>query len=163
MTLEENLRRIDELALAGQDLSDCPYRDELIYTEHSDIFFTLCNHRTPRRDFYKTVEQTKELLPKLYCQPEKIVLVNDSINLIYIKQTRHEKEYILDGMTYTNQKLYIEISTPYTLKITFDDETTEREKWKIVWESNLEKEMEIPLHEINTLNTVIKNFVEQKY
>lgn len=159
MTLEENLRRIDELTLVGQDLSD--YQDEIVYTGCSEISFF--NNRTPKRDFYKTVEQTKELLPKLYCQPEIIDLLNGSINLIYIKQTRHEKEYIIDGMVYSNQKLYIEISTPYTLKITFDDETTEREKWKIVWESNLEKEIEIPLHEISTLNTAIKNFVEQKY
>lgn len=160
MNLEEGLRRIDELALAGQDLSDYPYRDEIIYTEHSDIFFTLYNHRTLRRDFYKMVEQAKELLPKLYCQPERIDLLNDSINLIYKKQAHHKKEYILGGITYTNQKLYIEISTPYALKITFNNETIERKEWKTVWNSNLEKEIEIPLHEINTLNTVIKNFME---
>lgn len=106
MTLEENLRRIDELTLVGQDLSD--YQDEIVYTGCSEISFF--NNRTPKRDFYKTVEQTKELLPKLYCQPEIIDLLNGSINLIYIKQTRHEKEYIIDGMVYSNQKLYIEIS-----------------------------------------------------
>lgn len=157
MTLEENLRRIDELALVGQDVSDYLYEDEIVYTRCNNEIL-LRNYRKPKIDFYKIVEQSKELLPKLYCQPKIIELLNGGINLIYTKQTYHEVEYSF-GKVFTNQKLFIEISIPYIAKITFDSEETQKNREETIWCGSLEKEMEIPLHEINEINTVIKNLM----
>lgn len=74
MTLEENLKTIDELALKGQNLDDNPYEDDLEYVKGYKIPI-INNYRSVKRDFYKMIEQIKMILPLLDYQPDNIYFI----------------------------------------------------------------------------------------
>ena len=200
MTLEENLKTLDELALKGQNASDYPYGDEVIY-ERCNSAISISNRRTPRRDFYKTVEQSKELLLKLIYQPQSIELLGERIKFIFEKVTSYGEEQRSTrknefgapevGRKYRpfveEKKLYIEVSNPYVIKTTINIKNFERifgleqieppsinkagviihgpflngvPTGKKQINGTVENETEFALHEINEINTVLKNFMK---
>jgi len=151
MTLEENLRKIDELALKGQNLNDNPYEDDLEYVKGYKIPIAV-NYRSAKRDFYKMLEQIKMILPLLDYQPDNIYFIEykDSKPRFILEFNYKIRELIFNGSHY-----YIDRYRHLQLKM------TELYCLEIEDEENVQFDYEYYINDFNKNDKSIKRINER--